>query len=183
MSDKYKFKNPDGLYFITFTVVYWVDVFTRIEYKDILLKSFDYCQSKKGLEIFAWCIMSNHVHLLVRAEEGKILSDIIRDLKKFSSTKLIEAIRENPQESKKEWMLKLFSNAGKENPNNSSYQFWQNGNHQIELWSVHVIEEKLDYIHQNPVKAGWVSEPEHYLYSSAKDYGGENGILKIKMLW
>ena len=183
MSDKYKFKNPDGLYFITFTIVYWVDVFTRIEYKDILLKSFEYCQTKKGLEIFAWCIMSNHVHMIVRAEEGKLLSDIIRDLKKFSSTKLIEAIKENPQESKKEWMLKLFANAGKENPNNTSYQFWQNGNHQIELWSVHVIEEKLEYIHQNPVKAGWVAEPHHFLYSSAKDYAGEKGILKIKMLW
>ncbi len=183
MSRKYKFQNPEGLYFITFATVWWVDVFSRMEYKDMLIKSFEYCQKNKGLELFAWCIMTNHVHLIARAEEGFLLQNILRDMKKHTSLQIIEAIETNPQESRKEWLMKIFRHHGKNNSNNTTYQFWQQDNHPIELWSVPVIEEKLEYIHQNPVKAGWVAEPQHYLYSSAKDYAGENGLLKIKMLW
>ena len=183
MSRKYKFQNPEGLYFITFATVWWVDVLSRMEYKDMLIKSFEYCQKNKGLELFAWCIMTNHVHLIARAEEGFLLQNILRDMKKHTSLQIIEAIENNPQESRKEWLMKIFRHHGKNNSNNTTYQFWQQDNHPIELWSVAVIEEKLEYIHQNPVKAGWVAEPQHYLYSSAKDYAGENGLLKIKMLW
>jgi len=81
VSRKYKFHNPDGVYFVTFAVQGWVDVFTRNEYKNILIDNFAFCQKNKGLELFAWCIMTNHVHLIVRAEEGHLLSDILRDLR------------------------------------------------------------------------------------------------------
>ena len=98
MSRNYKFHNPEGVYFVSFAVVEWVDVFTRNEYKDIIVESLDFCQKNKGLEIFAWCVMSNHVHLIIRAKEGYILQDIMRDFKKFTSKKIINAIKENPQE-------------------------------------------------------------------------------------
>ena len=72
MSRKYKFHNPEGVYFVSFAVQAWVDVFTRNEYKNILIENLDYCQMHKGLEIFAWCIMTNHIHLIIRSEEGLV---------------------------------------------------------------------------------------------------------------
>ncbi|MCF6359028.1 MAG: transposase, partial [Draconibacterium sp.] len=102
MSRKYKFHNPDGVYFVSFAVQNWIDVFTRNEYKNILVENLEYCQKNKGLEIFAWCIMSNHVHLIIRAIAGYQLSDILRDYKKFTSKQIKKAISENYRESRKE---------------------------------------------------------------------------------
>jgi len=182
MSRNYKFYDNERPYFVTFSVVNWIDAFTRREYKDILLDSFRYCMINKGMEIYAWVIMSNHVHLIMGSHQ-QLMSDILRDVKRHTSKKIVEAIANNTQESRKEWLLKLFQNAGRRNPNNENFQFWQQGNHPIELWSSHVIDQKLDYLHLNPVVAGWVDEPEHYLYSSARDYAGIKGLLDIQMLY
>ena len=95
MSTKYKFHNPDGLYFVSFAVKDWIDAFTRNEYKNILIESLDFCQKQKGLEVFAWCVMSNHVHLIIRAQEGFLLQNILRDFKRHTSKKVVEAIKEN----------------------------------------------------------------------------------------
>ncbi|MCR8558736.1 transposase [Mucilaginibacter sp. BJC16-A38] len=177
MSRNYKFHNPEGLYFVTFSVVKWIDVFTRREYKDILVDSLKYCMANKGLELYAWVIMSNHVHLII-SSKGKPIGSILRDVKRHTSKAIIKAIDENIQESRRGWMLWFFEREGIQNPNNENYQFWQQDeNHPIELWSNEVIDQKLDYIHNNPVTAGWVDEPEHYLYSSARDYSGEKGLI------
>ncbi|MCD8177014.1 MAG: transposase [Tannerellaceae bacterium] len=172
MTRKYKFHNPEGLYFISFAVKGWVDVFTRKEYKDIVVDSLKFCQENKGLEIFAWCIMTNHVHLIVRAEENYLLSNILRDLKRFTSTTLLKAIEENIQESRKAWLLAQFKTA-------KGIHFWQPENHPVELWSNKVIEQKLNYLHQNPVEEGIVFNAEDYVYSSAIDYAGGIGLLDI----
>lgn len=160
MSRRYKFHNPDGVYFITLTVEEWTDVFTRNEYKNILIDNLKYCQQNKGLEIFAWCIMTNHLHLIVRAQEGFLLQDILRDFKKFTSKALMQAIKENIQESRKEMLLRQFITL-------EGIRFWQKDNKPIELWSNGVIEQKLQYIHQNPVEEGIVFRAEDYMYSSA----------------
>ena len=181
MSRKYKFHNPEGIYFISFAVVNWIDVFTRRDYKDIVVDSLQYCQKEKGLELFAWVIMTNHVHLLARAKEGHVLQDIIRDLKKYTSKQLITAIEENNQESRKEWMLNAFQFAASKNSNNKNYQFWRQDNKPIEVWSNNVIDQKLDYIHENPVEAGFVDHPEDYIYSSARNYAELKGLLEIEL--
>ena len=172
MSRKYKFHNPDGVYFVSFAVQGWVDVFTRNEYKDILIENLKYCQKHKGLEIFAWCIMTNHLHLMVRAEEGYLLQDILRDYKKFTSKAIVKAISENYRESRKEWLLEQFKTE-------QGYRFWRADNKPIELWSNSVIDQKIDYIHQNPVEDGLVFRAEDYVYSSATDYAGEKGLLGV----
>jgi REP element-mobilizing transposase RayT len=172
MSSKYKFKNPEGIYFVSFAVQGWVDALTRSEYKDIVIETLGFCQKNKGLEIFAWCIMTNHVHLIIRAKEGFLLQDIMRDFKKFTSRAIIKAIADNPVESRKEWLLSKFKTK-------DGYVFWQAGNHPIELWSNAVIDQKLNYIHQNPVEEGLVFRAEDYRYSSASDYAGETGMLDI----
>ena len=175
MSRKYKFHNPDGVYFITFAVQGWVDVFTRNEYKNILVDNLAWCQKNKGLELFAWCIMTNHVHLIAKAEGEHSLSDILRDFKKFTSKAVLKAIAESQRESRKEWMLKQFETE-------EGNRFWRADNKPVELWSNSVIAQKLNYIHQNPVEAGLVFRAEDYVYSSAVDYAGGNGLLDIFVL-
>ena len=175
MSRKYKFHNPDGVYFISFAVQGWVDVFTRNEYKDILIENLKYCQKHKGLEIFAWCIMTNHVHLMVRAEKGYLLQDILRDYKKFTSKAIIQAINKNYRESRKKWLLEQFKTL-------EGFRFWRSDNKPIELWSNSVIDQKINYIHQNPVEEGLVFRPEDYVYSSAADYAGEKGLLDVTVV-
>jgi putative transposase len=170
MSRKYKIRDQNKLYFVTFTVIQWLDVFTRQEYRDIFLASIRFCQEKKGLEVCAYAVMSSHIHMIVGRHGDESLEGIIRDIKKFTSNKIIQAIRENPQESRRELFLWLFERAGTHNKNNTRYQFWQQNNHPIELGTDEKVYKILDYIHENPVKAGIVCSPEHYLYSSAMNY-------------
>ncbi len=179
----YKFNDPDGIYFVTFTVVEWVDVFTREEYVTILLDSLRHCQKEKGLVVHGWVIMTNHLHLIIsRKSDGDSLSNIIRDYKKFTSTQITQRIETNGQESRKNWMLWIFRSAGKKNPNNKNYQFWKQNNHAEHLITNKFMDQKLEYIHMNPVVIGWVDEPEAYRYSSAIDYAGQKGLLEIEMI-
>jgi REP element-mobilizing transposase RayT len=181
MSGGYKFHNKENVHFVTFAVVGWVDVFTRNEYRDIFIDSMRFCQERKGLVLHAWCLMTNHVHLAMSALE-KNPGDILRDLKKFSSSALIQAIKENPRESRKEWMIPIFQDHGEKNSRNTTHQFWIQDNHPVELFSTPFTDQKINYIHNNPVKAGIVARPEHYLYSSAIDYTGGNGFLHVDLI-
>lgn len=181
MSRKYKFYNESGIYLVSFATVNWIDVFTRSVYKDILVESINYCVKHKGLEVFAWVIMSNHVHMVVRTK-GDLLQDIFRDLKKHTSKAILQTIEENQQESRREWMLWMFERAGKKNANNSKYQFWQQHNQPEELVKAFAIETAISYVHDNPVKAGFIDRPEDYRYSSAKDYAGEKGFVKMELV-
>jgi len=182
MGRKYKFHENDNLYFVSFATVNWIDVFVRRVYCDIVVESLKYCINEKGLELYAWCIMSSHVHLIIGTETGN-LSDIIRDLKRHTSKTILKAIEENIQESRQDWMLWMFSRAGQRNSNNEKYQFWQQNNHPIQLSTNQMIEQRLDYLHNNPVESGAVDFPANYLYSSAKDYyTDEQGLLPVILL-
>ena len=177
MSRNYKFHNPEGLYFVSFAVVQWLDVFTRNEYKDILLDSLSYCQKEKGMEIIAWCIMTNHVHLVFRSVKGQKPESILGDFKRFTSKQLVKAIQENSRESRKENLLRVFKEEAAKSSNVNRFQFWRHDNKPIELWSNKVINEKINYVHQNPVEEGLVFRAQEYKYSSAIDYAGEKGLL------
>ena len=120
----YKIRNKQEIHFITFAVVEWVDIFSRRLYRDILVKSLEYCQQQKGLRIHGWCIMTNHVHLLVSSVEND-LPGIIRDFKKYSSYAVIKAIMENPGESRKDWIIPILKKAGEANARNKNYQMWR----------------------------------------------------------
>ena len=155
-------------------------MFTRPLYKDILVESLNYCIRNKGLVVYAWVIMSNHVHLVIE-RRTVALDDVMRDLKSYTSKAITKAIENNPQESRKAWMLWMFERAGTKNNNNSKYQFWQQHNQPIELTlEAFAIDSSIDYIHNNPVKAGFVDQPEHYPYSSAVDFAGGKGMVDIE---
>jgi len=149
MSTKYKFHDPDACYFVTFVPIAigigWIDLFTRNVYKDILLESWKYCQKEKGLLIHAYVIMTNHVHMIISRNSDTLLEAIMRDMKKFTSSKLLEAIKKEP-ESRREWMLTLFRQAGENNSNNKIFQLWQQDNHPIECESPTILSQKIMFM-------------------------------------
>ena len=169
MSRKYKFTDQDELYFVSTATVYWIDVFTRIEYKDILIDSLKFCIATKELEVYAFCIMTNHLHLII-GTKGRKMEETLRDMKQFTAKRILKAIADNPQESRKEWLLWMFERAGKYKAGNEKYQFWQHDNHPIALTNAKILKQKLEYLHNNPVEAGFVDKSEDWLYSSAKSY-------------
>ncbi|MBW7912733.1 MAG: transposase [Taibaiella sp.] len=183
MSDRYKVKDSFKPHFITSTVTGWADALSRPEYKDIILNSLLYCRQHKNLLVHAWVLMNNHIHLIVSAANDANLPFIIRDFKKYTSGRLVDAINNNAVESRKEWMLNMFSFAARGNNDNERYQFWQKDYHPVELSTGALFQQRLDYLHENPVRAGIVREPQHYLYSSSIDYYEQKpGLLAIDML-
>ena len=169
-------------YFLTMTVINWIDVFTRPVYKHIIVDALKYNQANKGLIIYAWCLMSNHLHMVAEADEGHHLSDILRDFKKFTSKAIVNEIQDNPEESRKKWMLNEFAFAGKYKSNIKNYKFWQDGNDAKEIQTTKFLEQKVEYIHENPVKAEIVENAVDYVYSSAMNYAGEVGLLDVVII-
>jgi putative transposase len=181
MSRNYKFHNKEGIYFVTFAVIDWIDLFTRQVYSDIVVDALDYSRKFNGMVINGWCLMPSHVHLIFAVRENNP-EKILGRLKEFTSKKIRKEIESNPEESRKVWLLERMKNAAQKQSNVKNYQLWQHHNKPVELWSNLVIDQKLDYIHNNPVEAGYVNEPHHWRYSSASAYAGEDGILKIDFL-
>ncbi len=177
MSRNYKFQNPQGIYFVSFAVVGWLDIFSRDEYAGILIDTLHFCQQNKGMEIYAWCIMPTHVHLIFSNSMEQPPQLLLGDYKRFTSNALIKAIMNNPQEIRRDFLIEQFSKAALQSSNVKKHQFWQHDSHPIELWSNRVIDEKINYIHNNPVEAGIVFHPEDYRYSSAVDYAGGKGLV------
>ncbi len=120
MSRKYKFYDNDKLFFISFATINWIDVFVREDYNQIIIDSWKHCQERKGLEIYGWCIMPSHVHMIIGSTE-KALDKIVGEMKSYTSTQLRKCIKDHPQESRREWMMWMFERAGKKNGNNNEW--------------------------------------------------------------
>jgi putative transposase len=172
MANTYQIYDQGSVYFVTFTVHQWVDVFTRDVYKHIIIENLKYCQQHKGLEIYAWVLMTNHLHLIVSSKANN-LSDVIRDYKKHTAKKIMAAIENNLNESRKSWLLWLLKKEG-------HIWFWNEGYHGEEVRTKLFFDSKVDYIHANPVRAGIVEKEEEYLFSSCGDfYGTRKGLLEL----
>lgn len=178
MSDGFTIRDQSLPHFITATVVDWIDVFSRKSHRDSIIKSLDFCINNKGMVLYGYVIMSNHIHMVVQSSDGK-LSDLIRDFKKFTAKTILEKIQTEP-ESRRDWMLERFQLATESHSRNKTFQFWQYGNHPEEIYSEKFLWSKLDYIHLNPVRAGIVEKTFHYVYSSAGNYIYDTGLLKIE---
>lgn len=187
MGRKYAIRDQLSIHSVTFTVINWIDVFIRDTYKEVILSSLRYCQANKHLQIHAYCIMTSHVHLIISVSEGE-LSDVIRDFKSFTSRQIKEILQNKVNvESRREWLLWMFERAGNQNKRNSSFQFWygptvRQHNHPIELSTNEMIDQRLHYIHNNPVEAGFIFKPEDWVWSSSRQYSGENGDIELSYL-
>jgi len=178
MSEKYKIYDHDAAYFVTLTIVGWIDVFSKRKYKVLITNSLKYCQLHKGLIIYSYCLMSNHLHMICQAGKKENLSQILRDFKKFTSKQIIYQLQEEHEERRK-WMLHCFSFAGKYLTRITNYKVWQDGNHPKIIYNNNILDQKLNYIHQNPVKELIVEKPEDYLFSSARNYAGLDSYLDV----
>lgn len=176
--DRYLISDQHAVYFLTFTVVGWVDVFTRKACRDIIVSSLNYCAANKGLHVYSWCLMSNHLHLMGFVEEPNTMSAFIRDFKKYTAREILSYI-EKDTESRKEWMLAYFKEEGSRDKRITTYKFWKEDNHAICIDALEhsIFDQKMDYIHANPVVDGIVEKEEEYLYSSARNFYGKQGLV------
>ena len=180
MTRPYGIFDQSRLYFVTCTIVRWIRIFEVEEHCRIFLDSIEYRQENKGLEVYAWCIMPNHIHMIVGTCGIMKLEDIIRDLKSYSSRQIRMALENRSKfDLSAEDKLRVFIRTGTKNNKNKKFQLWEQPYHAVELSTNNMMDQRLAYIHNNPVKAGIVTEPESWKWSSAIDYYGGKGLLNI----
>ena len=165
------------LWFVTTTVVDWIDIFTRPQYKDIIIDSLVYCQQIKGFEIYAWVLMPNHLHMIVSSKGDIPISDILRDFKKYTSRQIKMLLQNDTKESRRKWMLTHFETAADKDAKHKEFKLWQNGFYATLLYSSEMYNQKIRYILDNPVRMGFVDKAENYKYSSAHDLVNGNGKI------
>lgn len=168
-SFKWNIQKGQSPYFLTLTTVGWIDIFTRECYCKTILNTLEFYRINRKLTVYSYCIMSNHIHMILSCDAPFELQDIVRDFKKYTSRRIIEQIREE-NESRRDWLLNLFADAAQKHSKTKHFKVWQDGNHAVELFSSKVTWQKVNYIHMNPVKAGYVRRMEDWWYSSARNY-------------
>ncbi|MEZ0258126.1 MAG: transposase [Chthoniobacter sp.] len=163
MRSRYRIHEQDRAHFITSTIVEWLPVFTSAACCEILVQSLEYCRAHKELRVHAWVIMDNHFHAVFSAPQ---LAAVIADWKKFTAQALLAQI----EREKREWLLERLQRMKAQHKTNSRYQVWQEGVHPQGIHDDAMMVQKIDYIHHNPVRRGWVASPEHWRYSSAHEW-------------
>lgn len=175
----FQIRNQWAAHFLTFTIVDWVDVFTRSCYCEILIDNFRFYQQHRGLEVYGYVIMTNHIHTILRQPKSEwSLSDTIRDFKKMSANQIIKQLGQ-PVESRRDWISERFRYNASQRMNCGMHQVWTQNNHPEEVFSQPFFNQKLRYIHNNPVKAGYVEKPEHWRYSSASDLVSAHPMIQL----
>lgn len=160
---------------MTCTVLHWVPVFTRTETVEILLDSLRHL-STEGLKIYAYVILENHMHII--AQSADLRHDVGR-FKSYTAKQILAYLKENQVKT----VLDQLAFYKKAHKNDRGYQFWQEGVHPEWIQSDEMMRQKIAYIHNNPVTRGYVDEPEHWRYSSARNYAGLEGLLEVSTEW
>jgi putative transposase len=181
MSDKYKISGGDELYFVTFTIVEWIKILADDAFKMIIIEAIRYYQNNKGLNVYAYCIMPNHIHMIIQAPGNFTVSAFLRDLKKYTSRAIVHKLESEKPEGYLE-ILDKFRKAGEPLKRIKQYKVWQDGNQAKVLYSNTFTLQKLTYIHNNPVKYGLCDEPWKYAFSSAANYAGRESVLEVKLI-
>ena len=164
-----------SIYFLTLTVIEWIDIFTNEDYLRVLSDSMNYCIDNKGLVVNGYVFMTNHIHLLTDAQESINLDDIISDFKRYSTKKIINLVKTD----NRSYIIRLLYKSYKKKEENR-LQIWQPNNWPEVVENQKFYNQKLDYIHNNPVLQGFVNDPCKWRYSSARDYySKEEGSIKI----
>ena len=152
-----------GPYFTTWAIVEWLPVFSRPDYFDAIVGSLKHCRAHKGLLLHAFVIMPTHAHLIASAPEGGKISDLMRDMKAFTSRRITDLLGSD----RRQHFLQVFARHAGEN---EEYRVWQKGYQPKLLMGEKMALQKLSYVHGNPVRAGYVDQPEDWRYSSARNY-------------
>ena len=172
---RYKIIHPEQPHFITLTVLHWIPIFTRPETVNILLDALKFL-SQEGLKVYAYVVLENHCHLVV---QSKALDRDIARYKSYTAKQMIQYLSKN----KVKQILDQLAFYKKAHKDDRAYQFWQEGVHPELIQGNEMMRQKVDYIHNNPVKRGYVDKAEHWRYSSARDYLGQAGLLEVCRQW
>ena len=173
---RYRFAEHDQPHFLTCTVVEWLPVFTRQEAVNVLFDSWRYLGEHKELKLYGYVILENHLHVVAQAEN---LPSVWSGFKSYTAREIIGLLEARGAEP----LLKRMRFARKAHRDDREYQFWQEGSHPQVIGSNETLKQKLDYIHYNPVKRGYVDSPEQWRWSSARDYTGSPGLLEVFTGW
>jgi REP element-mobilizing transposase RayT len=181
--DKNSVTNQHACHYITFNTVDWVDVFIKPVYKGIIANTLNDLIATRGLTVYAWCLMTNHLHLLLQAKDGTGLSMIERDFKRITTTHILEAM-DMEQELRRDWMLGRFEHFSQSLKKIEKYQVWQSCSNPefLDFKQPMKIKEYLAYIHENPVRDKIVFLPTDYVFSSAGDYAGRKGPVHVTVI-
>ena len=176
MRSRYKISEENGFYFATSTITEWLPVFTSERYFEIIVSSLQFCIENKGLKLYAYVILDNHFHLVVSAPD---LSKTMTSMKKFTAHEIIKQLKED----KKEWLLNQLAYYKKRHKKGSIHQVWQEGFHPQLLVTEEMLIQKINYLHKNPVKRGFVDSPEYWRFSSARNYLlNDHSIIEVEVL-
>lgn len=172
---RYKITDTTAPHFLTLTVLHWLPIFTRPETVSILLNSFRFLQ-QENLKIYAWVILENHLHLIAQSDD---LAKHIQRFKSYTAKQILQLLVERNIKT----LLDQFNFYKKAHKTETQYQFWQEDTHPELIQNDEIMRQKISYIHENPVKRGYVDLPEHWRYSSARDYLGMEGLLPVNKSW
>lgn len=169
---RYVITEPDKPHFLTCTVMDWLPVFTRPDAVAIILDSWSHQRDHDGLKLYGYVILENHLHFVAQAPQ---LDKCVGSFKSYTAQRLIKLL----QQHRAERILQRLRFTKRAHKRDREYQFWQEGSHAEMVFNEVIMRQKLDYIHHNPVKRGYVDLPEHWRYSSARNYQGQAGLLEI----
>lgn len=173
---RYKIYNDRQPLFLTLTVVEWIPLFMNPEIVTLLYESLRFVQKERSVTLYAYVIMENHLHLIASASE---LGKTIKECKSFTARTIIDHLKGRNAIP----LLKKLERAKLSHKKASDYQLWQEGSHPEEIYSERMLIQKIEYIHANPVRRGYVDEPTHWRYSSARNYEGMEGLIEVKTDW
>jgi len=173
---RYKIYEPTHPHFLTSTVSHWLPIFTNTQSVQIVIDSLEYLKKSDNLTIFAYVILENHLHLVASSDD---INKTMQKFKSYSAYELLQLLQKNNATT----LLRQFAFHKKAYKEESTYQIWEEGFHPKLIQSEKMMFEKINYIHNNPIKRGYVDEAQHWRYSSARDYEGIEGLLKVERLW
>lgn len=173
---RYKTTQENLPHFLTMTINNWIPVFTRPDTVAILYDSWNFLQQNRNFRLYGYVVLENHLHLVAQSDD---LNRDIKAFKSYTARKIIDHLKA----ARSTYLLKQLAYFKKAHKTRSDYQLWQEGSHPQLVSSEIMLRQKLDYIHQNPVKRGYVDLPEHWRYSSARNYLGAESLIDVFTAW
>ena len=169
---RYKTNQDGTTYFITSSVINWLPLFAVPELAKIVMDSLIFMHENRRMAIHAWVIMETHLHLVASSPD---MASQMRNMKAYTARQIVDYLKQSGPET----LLTQMRFYKKQHKKEQSYQVWQEGFHPKQILDSTMLNKKMEYIHYNPVKRGYVDKPEHWRYSSAKDYTGGKGLTPI----
>ena len=173
---RYIITDSSAPHFLTFTILNWLAIFTRPGTVQILLDALLWRQNNKEVKVYGYVILENHMHCILQAPD---LQQQVHDFKAFTAKEILRYLEDN----KAHKILEHLAFFKKSHKTDSKYQFWEEGSHPQRIQGEEMLRQKLDYIHSNPVKRGYVDDAIHWRYSSARNYHGHDGLIPIYTEW